>query len=89
MTVSLQPFIYKASNALASGMVGACLVWSGINQASSAAEVSESGKTVFKLVMLVVPMVLLSVSWLILRTWFRVDERRYAEIIAELEGRRG
>ena len=89
VTVSLQPFIYKASNALASGMVGACLVWSGINQASSAAEVSESGKTVFKLVMLVVPMVLLSVSWLILRTWFRVDERRYAEIIAELEGRRG
>ncbi|MDO4785053.1 MAG: glycoside-pentoside-hexuronide (GPH):cation symporter [Propionibacteriaceae bacterium] len=89
VTVSLQPFIYKASNALASGLVGVSLVWSGINQASSAAEVSETGKTIFKVVMLVVPMVLVSASWLVLRTWFRIDEKRYAGIVTELEERRG
>lgn len=89
VTVSLQSFIYKASGAFSSGLVGACLVWSGVNQASSAHEISEVGQATFKLVMLVVPMALVASSWLILRIWFQIDEQRYAGIIAELEDRRG
>ena len=37
--------------------------------------------------MLVVPMVLIVASWVILRSGYRLDEKRYGEIVAELEQR--
>ena len=37
--------------------------------------------------MLLIPMVLIAASWLILRVGYRLDEKRYAEILAELDGR--
>ena len=36
---------------------------------------------------MLIPMVLIAASWLILRVGYRLDEKRYAEILAELDGR--
>ncbi len=84
VTLSVQPFIYKASNAIGSGFVGVALVVSGISGAASVDAVTESGISAFKAVMLLLPMALIAVSWLILRIGYRLDEKRYAEILAEL-----
>ena len=87
ITFSLQPFIYKSSNALGTGLVGIALLVSGINQAESAADVTSGGQVAFKVVMMVVPMVLVIISWAVLRRTYTLDEGRYAEIVAELRDR--
>lgn len=87
VTFSLQPFIYKASSALASGVVGLTLILSGVNEASSAADVTPGGALVFKVAMMVLPMALVGLSWLVLARRYRLDEARYAEIVADLAAR--
>ena len=77
ITLAVQPFIYKASNGMGTGFVGLALLLSGIS-GSGAVDV-----TVFQTVMLGVPMLLTVVSWVILRG-YRLDEDRFAEILAEL-----
>ncbi|MGO2930999.1 glycoside-pentoside-hexuronide (GPH):cation symporter [Microbacterium sp.] len=84
VTFSLQPFIYKAASALASGAVGVTLIVSGINDAGSAADITDVGASAFKVAMMVVPLILVVVSWLVLARRYRLDETRYAEIIADL-----
>lgn len=87
VTFSLQPFIYKASSALASGVVGATLILSGVNQASGPDEVSDTERWVFKIAMMVLPMLLVAISWLVLARHYRLDEERYRQIVAELAAR--
>ncbi|HMR48653.1 MAG TPA: glycoside-pentoside-hexuronide (GPH):cation symporter [Arachnia sp.] len=89
VTFSLQPFVYKSSNALASGVVGVTLVVSGLDRATSAAEVTASGSTTVRLAMLVVPAALALASWAILRAKYRLDETTYARIAADLDLRHG
>lgn len=85
VTVAIQPFIYKASNAIGTGLVGLALIWSGINGAGSAADVSESGRLVFKAMMFGVPLVLIALSWLIMRSRYKLDEATFRDIVTELE----
>ncbi len=87
ITFSLQPFIYKSSNALGTGLVGLAVLISGISQASSAADITATGELAFKVAMMVVPMVLVIISWAVLRRTYTLDEARYAEIVAELRVR--
>lgn len=87
VTFALQPFIYKAASALASGAVGLALILSGINQASSPADVSAGGIATFKVAMMVLPLLLVAVSWLVLARTYRLDESTYARIVAELRVR--
>lgn len=87
VTFSLQPFIYKSSNALGTGLVGVAVVISGISRAETAADITAGGELAFKLVMMVVPMILVIISWLVFRRTYTLDEQRYAEIIAELRNR--
>ncbi|OKL52935.1 sugar transporter [Bowdeniella nasicola] len=90
ITVSLQPFIYKGSNALASGIVGLTLLASGIASLSSDSDASAIGDgvvLVVKIAMMVVPMVLATLSWLILRMKYRIDEPTYARIVSDLKER--
>ncbi len=89
VTVSLQPFIYKSSNALGSAFVGLALIWSGISRASSAADLDASGVWSFKIVMMVIPIVFMAISWLILHHTYRIDEAFYARIVAEVQAREG
>ncbi len=87
ITFSLQPFIYKSSNALGTSMVGLALLISGVNQAESAADITVGGQLAFKVVMMAVPMVLVIISWAVLRRTYTLDEGRYTEIVAELRAR--
>ncbi len=89
ITFSLQPFIYKSSNALGTGLVGVALLISGISQARSAADITTGGVLAFKAVMMVVPMILVIISWAVLRRTYTLDEERYAEIVADLRVREG
>ncbi|WP_206673533.1 glycoside-pentoside-hexuronide (GPH):cation symporter [Pseudactinotalea terrae] len=87
VTFSLQPFIYKASSALASGGVGLTLILSGINEARTAADVTAGGIAIFTFAMLGLPLILVLVSWLVLSRRYRLDEITYAGIVAELSSR--
>lgn len=87
VTFALQPFIYKFSNALATGIVGATVVVSGISGAASAADLDDAGRAVIKVAMMALPLALVVVSYLILRARYRLDEVTYADIVGELRRR--
>lgn len=89
VTLSLQPFIYKGSNALGTALVGLAVVASGISGAEVPTDVTPEGIALFKVVMMAVPIVLIVASWFILRAKYRIDEDRYAEIVADLRVREG
>lgn len=87
VTFSLQPFIYKLSNALASGTVGATVILTGIDRAQGPADVSPSGATLFRVAMMVVPMLLMIGSYLVLRFRYRLDEVTFGGIVSDLRER--
>ncbi len=88
VTFSLQPFIYKLGNAISSGIVGYTLILSGIDVATSASDVTDTGAAQFKVAMLVIPMLLMVGSYLILRSRYKLDEETYAGILRDLKERR-
>ncbi|AYF98383.1 glycoside-pentoside-hexuronide (GPH):cation symporter [Protaetiibacter intestinalis] len=88
VTLSLQPFIYKLSSALASGVVGWTVIASGMKDADAAADMTEGGTFLVKLMMFVVPGVLIALSYLVYRRWYRLDAAGYARIVEELRARR-
>lgn len=85
ITFSLQPFIYKLSNAVASGIVGVTLIWSGVKEAAGPADVTGAGAGVFRTSMMILPMALVALSYVIARRYYTLDEDRYRAITAELE----
>lgn len=87
ITFSLQPFINKLSGAVGNGVVGFIIIVSGIQQAETAADVTEEGLLMMKLAMLALPLVCIVVSFIIYRCKFIIDEKKHAEIMAELKGR--
>ena len=87
VTFALQPFVYKLSNALATGMVGATLLIGGITEGAEIAP--EAGQSAIKFSMIMIPMFLALVSYLILRAKYKLDEKTYAGIVEELRVREG
>ena len=87
VTFALQPFINKVGAALAAAIVGATAIVSGINDANEFGDVDAQGLLIMKLVMLVLPLVLVVVSYLIYRAKYRIDEDFHARIIADLRQR--
>ena len=87
VTFSLQPFIYKLSNAIASGVVGITLIWSGIDVATTPGDVTEAGLTILRVAMLGLPMAMIIVSYLVLRARYRLDEEFYGTVVADLAER--
>lgn len=88
VTVSLQPFIFKVSSSLASGVVGATVILSGMREALGPADMSLGGMRLFRFAMFVFPMICIVVSYLIYRKKYMIDEEKYQEIQSELEARR-
>jgi len=87
VTFSVQPFINKIGGALATGVLGLTLIVSGINSAETAADVPSSGITVLKTSMLLIPLVVIVAGYVINMAKFKIDEKRYAEIIDDLRKR--
>ncbi len=87
VTFSLQPFINKMGGAVATGIVGAIVILSGIKEANSAADVTEGGLLMMKTAMLVFPLFCILAGYLVYRAKYKIDEVMYAKIIRELEER--
>ncbi|MGI6608117.1 MAG: glycoside-pentoside-hexuronide (GPH):cation symporter [Erysipelotrichaceae bacterium] len=87
VTLSLQPFINKFGNALASGIVGATVIIAGINESTDVSQVSQQGLNLLKSSMLILPLIFVIVSYLIYRKFYRIDEVFYKQIITENEKR--
>ncbi|HBN83847.1 MAG TPA: sugar transporter, partial [Clostridiales bacterium] len=60
ITFSIQPFINKIGGAIASGIVGATIIISGINEAVTPDDVTEQGLLIMKVSMLVLPLILIA-----------------------------
>jgi len=87
ITFSVQPFINKIGGAIASGVLGLTLIISGINEAVSPEDVTAEGITVMKAAMLLFPLAAIVIGYFINMKKFKIDEKRYAEIIADLKER--
>ena len=87
VTLSLQPLIYKSANALATGIVGVTLIRSGVKAAAGPADLTDSGRAVFKLAMLVLPLMLVLISYLVAAAKYRIDEQLFAEIRSQIGSR--
>lgn len=87
VTFSVQPFINKIGGAIASGVMGFTLIVTGINEAASPADVLPQGIMQLKLAMLILPLVAIVAGYIIYMAKYRIDENRYAQILAELKAR--
>lgn len=87
ITFSLQPFINKMGGAVASGIVGATVIISGISNASSAADVTPEGLLIMKVAMLVLPLLCILAGYLIYKYKYKIDHKMYMEILSDLEAR--
>jgi len=87
ITFSVQPFINKIGGAIATGVFGLTLIISGINAAKTPAEVPESGITIMKVSMLLIPLVAIVAGYIINMAKFKIDEKRHAQILDDLRQR--
>lgn len=87
VTFALQPFINKMGGAVASGVVGATVIVSGINDASQAADVTPGGLLIMKIAMLVFPLVCILLGYLIYRFKYKIDNNLFQEILLNLKKR--
>ena len=87
ITFALQPFINKMGGAIASGIVGATVIISGITDAYSAEDVTEQGLLIMKTAMLILPLVLIVSGYLVYRFKFKIDAEMYKRIVSDLVAR--
>jgi len=87
ITFSIQPFINKIGGALATGVLGLTLIISGIQEAETAADVTERGILTLKIAMLIIPLIAIVAGYIINMKKFKIDEKRHAQIMADLQER--
>jgi melibiose permease/lactose/raffinose/galactose permease len=87
ITFSLQPFINKVGAALGTEIVAITLIFSGINEAATPADVSSSGITMLKIAMMGLPAVLIALSYVLYRWKYKIDEKFHDQIISDLKDR--
>lgn len=87
VTFSLQPFINKMGGAIASGIVGATVIVSGINDALTPADVTAQGLWLMKSAMLILPLVFIVAGYLIYRYKYRIDPAMYRQMLEDLQQR--
>ncbi len=88
VTLSLQPFINKMGSAVAAGIVGFTLVISGMKEAEGPQDMTSEGLQIFKSAMLILPLLLIVLSYLIYRWKYRIDEAKFSEIVNDLAQKR-
>ncbi|MCL2052068.1 MAG: glycoside-pentoside-hexuronide (GPH):cation symporter [Lachnospiraceae bacterium] len=87
VTFSVQPFINKIGGAMANGVVGLTLYFSGINAAESAAFVTPRGIMMLKFSMFIIPLFAILAGYIIYMKKYRIDEARHKELLDELKKR--
>lgn len=84
---SVQPVINKLGGAIASGVVLATSIVSGINAAKTPDDVGAGGIMLLKIAMLVLPLLCIGVAYVIYRFKYKIDRAFYEKIVGELEAR--
>ena len=87
VTFSLQPFINKMGGAIASGIVGATVILSGINDAVTPADVTSQGLLLMKFAMLILPLFFVLAGYLVYRYKYKIDTAMYQQILTDLQAR--
>lgn len=85
VTFSIQPFINKMGGAVASGVVGATVILSGINDANSAADVSTQGLFMLKVAMLIFPLICIILGYILYSKRYIIDKSLYDDIVKALK----
>lgn len=86
VTFAVQPFINKVGAALSTQIVAVLIVLAAVNP-DRPQDVTAEGLLTIKLGMLVIPPVLIVISYLIYRAKYRIDADLYARIVADLKQR--
>ena len=88
VTFSIQPLVNKLGGALSTGLVSITLVLSGIKAGDvSAVSIDAGGQLAVKLAMFLIPLIFIVAGYVIYRKKYKLDEKRYGEIVSELEAR--
>jgi melibiose permease/lactose/raffinose/galactose permease len=87
VSFAIQPFVNKLSGAIASLVIGVTLVWIGITEVTSPAEVSDIEVFYLKLSMLLIPVILIIASYIIYYKFYKIDKKLYDQIIETLKKR--
>lgn len=87
VTFAVQPFIFKASLAIATALVGGTTVLTGIASAPDVLNVGASARLLLKTVMLLVPLGLMIAATVMFRRHFRITAELHERIVAELRAR--
>ena len=88
ITISLQPFITKFGAAIASGIVGLTVVLVDLHDKTGPLDFSPKDTFVFKLGMLIIPLIAIIISFIIYKRKFIIDEEMFKKIQSELKERR-
>lgn len=84
VTLSVQPLINKIGNALATGIVTATLIVSGINSAATPADVTPGGLLIMKFSMFALPLVCIVLGYVVYRFKYKIDKKFYDKIVSHL-----
>lgn len=87
ITLSVQPLINKFGGAIANGIVGTTLILSGINSAATPEDVTDTGLLIMKTAMLIIPPIVIVLSYIIYRLKFKIDKIFFEKIVADLAAR--
>ena len=87
VTFALQPFVVKVSSALATAIVGATVILTGINEAQGPDDVTAGGLFGMKVMMMFVPLGLIVLGYVIYLTKYKIDEEFHSRIVADLRER--
>lgn len=87
ITFSVQPFINKIGGAIASGIVGATLIVSGINSAATPGDVTDRGLLIMKSAMLILPPVIIAAGYIVYRLKYKLDKTMFDKIVSDLTER--
>ena len=96
---AVQPFINQFGGAASKGVVSFTLIVSGINaiinsieqnpenEAAIIAAMPESGIWIMKVAMMILPLICILIGFILYQKKFKIDEKLYAQIVADLEER--
>ena len=90
VTFSIQPLINKIGGALSTAFISLAVILSGIKTAGSdtaAESITDGGKLVVKLAMLVLPLLFIAAGYWIYRKKYRIDSEFYQRILSDLRAR--
>jgi melibiose permease/lactose/raffinose/galactose permease len=87
VSFSLQPFINKMGGAVGSGITGATIIISGINDAETAADVTSEGLLIMKTSMLVLPLICIVAGYLVYHFKYKIDQKFFDKIVSDLKSR--